>query len=132
MKNYIDIRPHHFMCIKGYVGVTRTIEHKNTWDRVSTLLQNFPQTKVKITLEKDDLCIGCMAHPAANNTCSTESTAKYDTKIKSLLNLEIGKIYQYDKVSEKLAKLLNINKHKKICGDCTWRDFGLCKDTFKK
>lgn len=132
MKNYIEWRPHHWMCMKGYIGISYNKKHANTWDRVYKLLKQYPDTKVKLTMAEDTLCKNCPNNATASGNCNSNFVQKLDKKVRSLLNLKEGGIYHYNKISEKLSEILTPQKHEAICGDCSWREVGLCKDTFKK
>lgn len=132
MKNYVELRPHHWMCMKGYVGVGYSKAHTNIWDRVSKLLNKYPDTKVKLTMSEDTLCTSCPNHPKLHGVCNTDYIKSLDEKVRSLLGLKTDMIYKYNEISKKLSEILNPQKHFEICGDCGWRKHGLCQDTFKK
>lgn len=132
MKNYIEWRPHHSLCMERYVGIGYNKAHKNIWDRVSKLLKRHPDIKVKITMAEDTLCTSCPNHPKLHGVCSTNYIKSLDEKVRSLLGLKEGMIYKYNEISKKLSEILNPKKHSEICGDCSWKIHGICKDTFKK
>lgn len=132
MKNYIEWRPHHWMCMKGYVGRGYRNPHTNIWDRVSKLLKRHPDIKVKLTMSADTLCTSCPNHPKLHGVCESDYIKSLDEKVRSLLNLKEGVIYKYNEILKKLSEILNPEKHFEICGKCSWRTKGLCKDTFKK
>lgn len=132
MKNYIEWRPHHWMCMKGYVGRGYRTPHTNIWDRVSKLLKRHPDINVKLTMSEDILCSSCPNHPKLHGVCKNDYIKSLDEKVRSLLNLKEGVIYKYNEISKKLSAMLNPEKHFEICGECSWRTHGLCKDTFKK
>lgn len=126
------IRCHHWLCLPGYKGYSYNAEHANNWDKLSQLFIQNPNTKVKIVEGKDTLCLKCPNNGESGNKCDEDFLKKLDEKVKNLIGLETGKIYNYNQVLTRLKELLNPEKHKELCGECEWRHFGLCQDTFKK
>lgn len=127
--DHILMRPHHFLCLPGYVGLGYSKEHANSWDMISKLLPRHPDMKVRIVENEDTLCFKC----PSNGKCDNSFVKKLDEKVKNLLNIENNQFYIYKELAEKLKEILNPQKHEELCENCGWRTkFGLCKDTFKK
>lgn len=132
MEHHITIRPHHFLCLPGYKGYGYSKEHANSWDRLSQSLAQYPNMKLKIVKGRDTLCEKCPNNGESGVNCNENFLKKLDEKVKKLLGLDEKKIYRYDEILDKLKDLLDPKKHAELCGDCGWREYGLCKDTFKK
>lgn len=132
MKNHITLRPHHFLCLPGYKGLAYNKAHASSWDALSKALKEYPNMKVKIVEGKDTLCKKCPNNGENGVSCNENFLKLLDIKVKTLAKLENNFIYKYDEVLDKIKKILNPKKHLELCGDCHWRDYGLCKDTFKK
>lgn len=132
MPRAIAMRPHHFLCLPGYKGVSYNKTHANSWDILSRTFLRNPDTIIKITMTEDTLCKKCPHGTENSGVCDKNFVEQIDNKIKSLLNLEEGKTYKYSEIAVKLFELLNPVLHAKICSGCGWRKQGLCQDTFKK
>lgn len=132
MKSFIEIRPHHFLCLPGYKGFSYNKEHVNNWDKISKLVKEYPNLKVKIVSGHDALCFKCPNNKNNEKTCNERELSILDEKVKQLLSLEENILYGYKDLNDKLRNLLNPKKHEHLCGSCQWRSVGLCKDTFAK
>ena len=88
--------------------------------------------KVKIVKGKDTLCKKCPNNGGNGTVCNETFLKILDEKVKNLVKLENNITYQFDEILAKIKKILNSQKHRELCGECHWRDYGLCKDTFKK
>lgn len=129
----IEIRPHHFLCLPGYEGISYDLSHKNHWDKFSEIFNQRPNTPVKIVEGKDDLCLNCPNNGKNKYVkCNEKALEILDKRLQNILNLKINKIYSYKQILNKLKEILDPQKHKELCGDCYSRTLGLCKDTFKK
>ena len=126
------MRPHHLLCLPGYKGISYSKEHANNWDRISKLILQYPEIRIKIISGQDTLCKKCPNSAEKNVSCNEKWIKLLDEKVKSLVGLVDNKIYTYKELSSKVKDILNPTKHKSLCGDCQWRIYGLCKDTFSK
>lgn len=132
MGKIIEIRAHHFMCLPGYKGYNYGDKIKNNWDNVSRLIKEYPETPVKIINGPDTLCIDCPHNAENKNTCKKGFVNNLDETVKKLLGIKVSEVYTYAELDKKIHELLDPQKHAEICGDCMWRAYGLCKDTFEK
>lgn len=128
----ILIRPHHFLCLPGYVGKGYDEAHTNSWDRISQLVEKQPDLKVIIVEGRDTLCFNCPNNGQGSLICNEDFVSALDKKVKELLELKTHQIYNYRELLKKLRGLINPQKHKELCGRCFWRGQGLCKDTFER
>jgi len=132
MTKIIELRAHHFMCIPDYRGLNYSEESKNSWDIITQQLKEDPETLIKIVDGPDMLCTKCPHSPEAANSCKNDFVLLLDNKVKELLGFKTNDIYSYKEISEKLMDLMDPQKHAQMCGDCMWRAYGVCIDTFKK
>lgn len=128
----MPFRPHHWLCLPGYKGYSYDKTHKTNWDYLSQMLLLNPYTKVKIVTEEDNLCIGCPNSKIEKGKCMEVYVKALDKTVINILELIEGGIYIYGEQLGKLRKILTPEKHAQICGDCEWRQLGLCKDTFER
>ncbi len=128
----IGLRPHHFLCLQGYKGYNYNQTQKTSWDRISTYLQNNPDTDIVILSGKDDLCQKCPNDGSKSAICKDDNVNKLDEKVKNLIGIETGKTYKYKDILNKLKTTITEDIHKNLCQTCAWWQKGLCKDTFKE
>ena len=129
----ITLRPHHFLCLKGYKGYNYSTAQAGVWDGIAKVLKEKPNTTVVIGRGKDSLCKTC---PASNNTdsnffiCLEKNIKELDKKVKQLLGLKTGEKVKYSTVSRKLNRIFTKEKHEELCSKCFWWQKGLCKESF--
>lgn len=132
IKEPISFRPHHWLCLPGYKGYSYDKTHKTNWDYLSQLFLSKPETKVKIVTAEDTLCTGCPNSKEQNGKCLEAYIKTLDKAVMNILGIVESGIYLYGEQLGKLRKILTPEKHAQICGDCEWRQIGLCKDTFER
>lgn len=132
MKNYIELRAHHLLCLPGYKGHAYSKNHANSWERVAKSLKQYPDMRVKIVTGRDTLCTTCPNNEKSENRCNEKLLALLDEKVKSILTLTENVTYKYNELHKSLKEIMTKEKHEVLCGDCHWRTYGLCKDTFEK
>ena len=129
----IALRPHHFLCIKGYKGLNYNEAQTADWIRTAELLKQNPQSDVFIMGGKDDLCTLCPSNTWAGKIyCRENIVNSLDNKVAAILGLKIGNTYKYQEILEKLNRIMSAQKHKELCEKCVWWNKGLCKDSFEK
>jgi len=128
----ISLRPHHFLCLKGYKGHNYSNAQAKYWNLVSEILKDYPQTDIFIQKGKDDLCGNCPSEIFKNKfSCFEENVNKLDDKVKDILGIVSGTTYKFSEIKEKLYKKMTPERHKNLCSLCTWWQKGLCRDSFK-
>ena len=129
----VNLRAHHLMCLPGYKGKGYDGAHKTSWDTISARLKEKPDTFIRIVDGQDDLCANCPNAKGKNGiSCNMKFLEKLDNKVKELLNITTGTIMTWKEIMNKMFSIMNKDKHKEMCGNCEWRKFGLCNDTFDK
>lgn len=126
------LRAHHLMCTMGYKGYNYSEEAKNSWDEFSKAVKENPDIKVMIIDGRDSLCSNCPTGDKFVNSCRENNVKNLDDSIRKLLSIELNQIYKYSDLCSKLFDALNPEKHAKLCGECIWRTYGLCSETFAK
>lgn len=127
MVKYINLRPHHFLCIPGYKGYGYSREFKVNMEKVIDELN--AGIKAKITLKDDDICKSC-TNPK-NNICSTSFVEKLDRTVMGILNIKEGELIDFSEKMDLLKTKVDSKSHKQICAECIWMRKGLCENTFK-
>lgn len=132
MAGYIRLRPHHLLCLPGYKGYTYSNKQKTNWDMLSLLVRYKPQLPIVIVEGRDALCVNCPNKKGSKHACNELIIKALDEKVRALLDLQHRMKYKYGDLIANLKGILTPEKHKELCGDCHWRTFGLCEDTFAK
>ncbi|OGI23661.1 MAG: hypothetical protein A2287_06865 [Candidatus Melainabacteria bacterium RIFOXYA12_FULL_32_12] len=126
--SYINLRPHHFLCIPGYKGYGYSKKFEVNMEKViKSLTQG---VNVKITLGNDDICEHCLS--PNSSLCSQAYTEKLDSTVMGILGLKEGEVVDFQEKIDVLKKIMTPLAHQKICKQCVWMKKGLCADTFKK
>ena len=105
MKNYIEMRPHHLLCLPGYKGYGYDKKHSNSWDRVSKSLKEYPDMRVKIVSGKDTLCTTCPNDGSKGSTCNGKRLKILDDQVKNLINMKDNVIYRFNDLMAKVERL---------------------------
>ena len=131
----IILRPHHFLCLKGYKGFNYSTKQVENWDSVVNVLLKNPDTDIFIASGKDSLCRTCPLSSGATKRlmqCLEQNIQELDDKIRILLGIEAGKKYRYSDVVEIMNQKVTKEKHQELCSKCLWWRKGLCQDSFEK
>lgn len=131
----ILLRPHHFLCLKGYKGFNYSSKQVENWDKVVQILIKNPDTDIFIASGKDSLCQTCplsLGTKKGIRRCLEQNILELDNKIKTLLGIEVGEKYRYSDVVEIMNKKVTKEKHQELCSKCLWWRNGLCQDSFDK
>ena len=130
----VRLRPHHFLCLKGYKGLNYNAHQIGVWDNVVKVLKQNPQTEIVIGKGKDSLCSTCPMSVGKNGFigCIEKNISELDKKVKALLGLKTGETRKYSDVVEIMNKKVTKAKHEELCSRCFWWQKGLCRDSFEK
>ncbi|MBR1425649.1 DUF1284 domain-containing protein [bacterium] len=129
----VSLRPHHFLCLKGYRGLSYNETHKTSWSLISKLLKESPGMDVLIVHGNDDLCKKCPAQVIKNRArCLETAVNELDENVKNLLGIVTGNVYKYSDIQKILQEKMTSEKHSDLCSFCAWWKKGLCRDSFKK
>ena len=123
----LEIRPHHFLCMKAFVGKGYSKEFVENMRTTIDILKNDKNQTIKIIYGVDNLCSKC-----PNNTdeklCSTnEKVMIMDKKVMDYFNIDCGE-YKYDEIMDLIYNNINEEILQDICGNCNWYNQTNCKD----
>lgn len=127
----IILRPHHFLCLKGYKGYNYNSAQIGVWDNISSILRNNPDSNIIIGKGKDTLCSKCPANKGKFLTCIEKNILELDKKVRTILCLKTGEQHKYSDVVKRMNKKITKEKHEELCSKCFWWQKGLCHDSFK-
>lgn len=123
----LKIRPHHFLCMKAFIG--RGYSEDFTYNMIDVInsLNNNKSQKVEIVVDLDNICSKC-----PNNTndriCSTnEQVLQMDQKVMNHFNLGCG-IYVYEEIRNLIYNNICEEIIQDICGNCSWYSKTNCKN----
>lgn len=129
----LALRPHHFLCLKGYKGYNYSKEQVTSWDTISKQLREDPETDIMIISGKDDLCKKCPNDGVQSMaTCRQDTVSALDKKVQDMLGLVTGQVYKFKDIMAKLNKIMTPEKHAELCSECSWWRQGLCRDSFEQ
>ena len=129
----IILRPHHFLCLKGYKGFNYNEKQVGVWDNVVKILKKNPDIDIFIGKGKDSLCATCPAKKnsgRSNLVCIEKNIQELDKKVKAILGLKTGEKYKYSEVVNNMNKKITKKTHKTLCSKCFWWQKGFCQDSF--
>ncbi|MBN2695543.1 DUF1284 domain-containing protein [bacterium] len=126
MKNIERLRPHHILCMHGFIG--EGYDYIFT-ENMSGIIDNILESNsVEIVFYWDNICSKC---PNLNDKgfCKTEKKVRnLDKKTIELLELK-EMIYNYNELRAILKNRLTPDKLVYICSECSWYQDGICKKT---
>ena len=129
----IALRPHHFLCLRGYKGENYNRFQIIDWNRISNLLERNPQTDITVISGKDALCKNCSCEINKSiSRCKDRFVDQIDQKVAHILGIKTFETYKYIEIQEKLNSKMTPQIHEQICQLCTWWKKGLCRDSFSK
>jgi hypothetical protein len=122
----ITIRPHHVLCINGFVG--------KGYDKAFVAnMQNIVKgimddgMKMKIVFSTDDICSKCPYKQDENSCRSQKKVENFDMRTVEILGL-YEKHYTYADIREMIKRYLTAEKLEYICKECSWLESGICKE----
>ena len=129
----IALRPHHFLCLKGYKGQNYNKLQIINWNNISQMLERNPQTDIMIIEGKDELCRECSCEISKGfSYCKDKFVEQIDKQVAQILDIKPNETYKYSEIQKRLEEKINPQIHKQICELCSWWKKGLCRDSFSK
>lgn len=127
----INLRPHHILCIQGYIGKGYNKEFIKNMDEIVKQLRENSNIFINIIYKEDDICKFC-PNRNENNKCKDSYKVKYiDQKVVKYFKLE-EKNYKYIDILNEIKENINMDKMKDICSSCSWYKNNYCKDILIK
>ena len=122
------LRPHHINCIFFYRGLGYSKDFIDGMNNILTLFKKNPNTKIKLIVNCDDLCVKC-PNKQLDDVCVTkEKVAKLDYNTLQIYDLKENEEYTFNQIIDTIYKHFNKNKFHKICSTCNWYKDGVCSD----
>ena len=123
------LRPHHINCIFFYRGLGYSEDFIEGMNNILNLFKENPNTKIKLIVNCDDLCVNC-TNKQLNDVCATkEKVAKLDYNTLQIYNLKKNEEYTFNKIVNTIYKNFDKNKFYEICSTCNWYKDGVCSDS---
>lgn len=126
MSTIEKLRPHHIVCMHGFIG--EGYDHIFTENMGNTIKNILSNNLLEVVFHWDNICSKC---PNLNNKgfCKSEKKVRsLDQKTIELLELK-EQIYNYNELKETLKRELTPEKLEYICSECSWYQEGICKKT---
>ena len=119
--NFIEIRPHHTLCLHFFEGKGYSEEFIKKMTEVYLLS---PSALFGITFGGDALCAVCPNF--SDELCaSEEKVSRYDLKVGEICGFFEGLIIEKREALKRTEALIRKGFLEKVCGDCEW--FYICK-----
>lgn len=124
----LNIRAHHLLCTKNFVGQGYSDDFSKNMTRAIKKLEENP--KVKLVADLDDICGPCPEN--LGHKCKNDDLVKYyDKRVLDFLNLTHDEIYSWEDIKKLACDIIfSKNRREEICGGCQWNE--LCKDVEAK
>ncbi len=119
MKKQIELRPHHLLCIKNFIGQGYSAEFVENMYSVITILDENPDELIKINASLDTICSKC---PENKITCcnSEDKVSMLDKKVMESLDIHHGDEMSWIDIKAKVSKVITPEKLEQICSSCSW------------
>lgn len=121
----MTLRPHHLLCLRWFVGEGYSSEFSKNMKEIFDKL-NKPNSKFKLKLENDSICIACPNLNALNICTSIDKVSSMDLKVLTNFELNTDEVYSYSAIYNKIGECITDDIIKDICSDCEWFPLGLC------
>ncbi len=121
MREIIRIRPHHVLCIQNFTGKGYDKDFTNNMKNVITMLNNNPDTLIRLFPEEDCLCAEC---PHNFGGCHKKEQVRIiDKKMLDSCGYKSGEVVSWNDVTLKVkSAVFKAGRLREICGSCQWAD----------
>lgn len=113
-------RPHHGLCTQFYEGKGYSQDFTNQMDAVMNAIASNKELTITLHSDTDILCEHCPNN--VHGSCKTyEKVADYDQAVLAYCQLKNGDTIPISSfLSNVRQEIINKNRLKDICSDCTW------------
>ncbi len=125
----IRVRPHHFLCIRGFEGRGYSKEFVENFERISRSLSE-PGLEIEVVEGADDICAACPHLSGDRCLKGEEKASRIDERALRRLGLSLG-IATYPEIDKALGTV-GPDDILDICSDCDWLEMGYCAKAFDK
>ena len=128
----INIRPHHLLCMRAYIGNGYSEEFKIEMEKVIKELKVYNEflnndiKKVNIVFNTDSLCEKCPNKLCENKCASQEKVSLIDEKMIKYFSIKEG-IQNYIDLENQVYNKINNEIFDDICKECEWYNMIDCK-----
>lgn len=126
------LRPHHINCIFFYKGLGYSEDFIEGMNKVLNLFKENSNTKIKLIVNCDNLCVNCPNRQLDNVCITKEKVASLDYNTLQIYNLKENQEYTFNQIIDTIYKNFNPSKFHKICNTCNWYKEGVCSDNIIK
>ncbi len=119
MKKFIELRPHHLLCIKNFIGEGYSKEFVDNMSSVIRKLEDNPEKLIRIKVDLDDICSKCPENRITFCN-SQEKVSMLDKKAMESLNIHHGDEISWSDIKAKVSKVITPEKFQQICSSCSW------------
>lgn len=121
------IRPHHFFCMKAFIGRGYSKDFTNNMTDIILNLKKNKNQNIKITANLDSVCSKC-PNNIENKFCITdEEVLQMDKKVMKHFNIIEG-VYEYEKIENLIYNNINEDIIADVCQNCSWYKKTNCKE----
>jgi len=126
----ILLRPHHLICMHGFVGNGYSDEFAKHFAAVICQIKN-GEAVIQVTHNLDDVCSTCpnVCHTVCDNQKMVEDL---DKAYEEVLAVHENELLMWDELLERIRTHLTIEKFHEICPHCSWKQFGYCEKGLKR
>ncbi len=126
------LRPHHINCIFFYRGFGYNNHFIEEINNILTLFKKNPNTKIKLTIKCDNLCVNCPNKQLSGVCITKEKVDKLDYNTLQIYNLKENEEYTFKQIIDIIYKNFDKYKFHKICSTCNWYKQGVCNEDIIK
>lgn len=123
----LKIRPHHFLCMKAFIGRGYSKDFTENMINTINILKENENQKIEVVVDLDKLCSKCPNNIKSKICNTNESVIQMDKKVMDYFNIKTG-IYEYEEIINLIYNNINEDIIKDICGNCSWYKVTNCKD----
>lgn len=126
----VRLRPHHFLCIRGFGGRGYSEEFVENLERVLRSLRE-PGFEVEVVKGADDICAACPFLSGGRCLKGEEKSSEIDERAAERLGLQYGDVAVFSEI-EKALLAIDPGEIAVLCRDCQWLEFGYCIEAYRK
>lgn len=132
----VSLRGHHLLCLLGFRGLGYSQEFVDGLSRIALHLRSFPQTRIQVIDQPDDICSACPF--LGEEGCqekgpqSEEIARGRDEAVMRRLDLKVGEELDWVEAKGRVRSTMSPADLDEICQDCQWLPYGYCKEGLER
>lgn len=135
MENRIRIRPHHLLCLLGFVGFGYNKKFIKNIAKISRNIKENPELEITLVMSWDDICSECpyFFDSKCLKTDNSEDILKEkERQVTSILNVDFKKPVKIKDLYLKIKNKFSLKEFDKLCKNCEWYSMDYCREGLKK